>query len=102
MYKFADRSPDNSTTEYSLLRFLSHNPLNSDTKERNFLQIVFESYLAIASNTPFLLVFCLGFSQTLKRINEKVKNVVLFLLMLVVFIPITAFVLIDTDQCMCL
>ena len=85
-------------TDYSTTR-LFHHVRHSLGKERTFLQIVFEGYLAIASNVPFLIVFCMGFSKTLKKIDDKVKNVVLFILMLIVFIPITVFVLIDTDSC---
>lgn len=36
-------------------------------EEKSKLQTLFDSYLAIASNLPFLIVFVLSFSKTLKR-----------------------------------
>ena len=41
--------------------------------EKTDLQAVFDSYLAIASNTPFLLVFVLSFSKHLKRYSRTVS-----------------------------
>lgn len=114
MYKF--RHINGSKNDYN---FTTQNFNFQDDKMSN-LQTVFDSYLAIASNAPFLLVFALSFSKHLKRyvyidsmgiaknvtisnsypnrLNETVKNGVAFICLFLVFVSITSFVLIDTDK----
>ena len=86
MYKF--RNLNNSKIEFG-----------DGDQNKSDLQTVFDSYLAIASNSPFLLIFALSFSQHLKRLNETAKNCAAFIMLLIVFTVITVFVLIDTDKC---
>lgn len=94
MYKF--RHLNGSTVDSSTY---IDKPSNLADEDKSDLQAVFDSYLAIASNLPFLIVFALSFSQTLKRLNETVKNCVAFICLFIIFGTITIFVLIDTDKC---
>lgn len=63
------------------------------------LQKYFDSYLAIASNLPFLFVFSLSFVQSLKKVSDFAKSIVTFTGILLIFSAINTFVLIDTDKC---
>ena len=94
MFKFRHL---NGTVDYSAYNDKSSSIIADEDKSD--LQAVFDSYLAIASNLPFLIVFALSFSQTLKRLNETVKNCVAFICLFTIFGTITSFVLIDTDKC---
>lgn len=93
MFKFRHL---NGTVDYSAYNDKSSSIIADEDKSD--LQAVFDSYLAIASNLPFLIVFALSFSQTLKRLNETVKNCVAFICLFAIFGTITSFVLIDTDK----
>lgn len=60
MYKFRDLNTTNSSEHQFAKSFIYED-------EKSGLQTVFDSYLAIASNSPFLLVFALSFSKHIKR-----------------------------------
>lgn len=92
-----------TATNYWMFKFRDVNnftkhphPIFDDSDKSN-LQTVFDSYLAIASNLPFLFVFAFSFSKHLKKIDETVKNCVAFVLILIIFSSITSFVLVNTD-----
>lgn len=90
MFKFRDLNSSNVPTTWGT-RYLG--------EPKSELQKYFDSYLAIASNLPFLLVFGLSLIQGLKRVSDFAKNIVTFSGILLVFSTINTFVLIDTDKC---
>ncbi|XP_046918472.2 equilibrative nucleoside transporter 3 [Dermatophagoides farinae] len=70
---------------------------STDTHDKTELQKFFDSYLIIACNSPFLLVYLVSMTQYFHRITIDLKIHLAFLFTIITFVVITIFVKIDTD-----
>ncbi|XP_027200139.2 equilibrative nucleoside transporter 3-like [Dermatophagoides pteronyssinus] len=70
----------------------------NDDSDKTKLQTFFDSYLIIACNSPFLLVYLVSMTRYFQRITNDLKIFLSFSFTIITFMIITSLVKIDTDE----
>ncbi|XP_054154059.1 equilibrative nucleoside transporter 1-like [Oppia nitens] len=93
-YKFRDTNATNGSHYYQTA--ITDDGQPSPAHQLTPLQKYFESYLAIATNVPFLVVLAINAFYG-HKISDAIKNMGSFVTIILIFILTTIFVKIDTD-----